>query len=521
MLKNLTIKSRLTIVIGFLSLLLIGTGSIGLFSLNNINDSLKSLYQDRVLPTGRLNLVARSMDATRIAVVESMYSSMTTVANEIDQIEKNIADENKILDSYMASHLSTDEKKRADIYVEKRKVYFSEGLKPTLALVRLGDLDKATELMRGKMRQEYLKTQTALDAVYQYQVEAAKGEFEHGQELFLLVRNVSVVSILAGIIFAIFMGIWLARGVVRPLAKAVHVAGRIATGDLSQTIVVLNQNEMGNLFQALKDMNDSLGKTVSQVRQGSETIGIASREIAVGNADLSARTESQAGSLEQTASSMEELTSTVKKNADNSRQANQLALNASGVALQGGQIVARVIDTMGSIKESSRRIVDIISVIDGIAFQTNILALNAAVEAARAGEQGRGFAVVASEVRNLAQRSASAAKEIKSLIGDSVEKVDAGGKLVDEAGQTMGLIVSSIQQLADIMSDITTASQEQSVGIEEVNRAIVHMDEMTQQNAALVEQAAAAAESMQEQAQSLVLAVSVFHLLDQNLATSA
>ena len=520
MLQNLTIKSRLTIVIGFLSLLLIGIGGVGLYSLNSINDSLKSLYQDRVLPTGRLNLVARSMDATRIAVAESMYSSMTTVANEIDQIEKNITEENKILDSYMASHLSTEERKRADIYTSKRKDYFSLGLKPTLAQVRVGDVDKATEMMRGVMRQEYLKVQGALDSIYQYQIEASKGEFEFGQNLFTVVRNVSLISILAGIGFAIFMGIWLARGVMHPLAKAVHVAGRIATGDLSQDIVVLSQNEMGNLFQALKDMNESLGKTVNQVRQGSETISIASREIAAGNADLSARTESQAGSLEETASSMEELTSTVKKNANSSREANQLALNASGIAAQGGAIVSKVIDTMGSIKDSSRRIVDIIAVIDGIAFQTNILALNAAVEAARAGEQGRGFAVVASEVRNLAQRSASAAKEIKSLIGDSVDKVDAGGKLVDEAGQTMGLIVTSIQQLTDILTDITAASQEQSVGIEEVNRAIVNMDEMTQQNAALVEQAAAAAESMEEQAQTLVQAVSVFHLSEAELANS-
>ncbi len=546
MLQNLTIKSRLTIVIGFLSLLLITIGGVGLFSLDSINDSLKSMYQDRVLPAGRLNLVARSIDATRIAVAESMYSSMTTVANEIDKIEKNIARENEILDSYMASHLSDEERKRANVYVEKRKTYFSTGLKPTLALVRIGDVDAATDLMRGQMRQDYLKMQAALDFVYQYQVETAKGEFEHGlkmqaaldfvyqyqvetakgefehgQTLFSLVRNVSVVSILAGIAFAIFMGVWLARGVMRPLAKAVHVAGRIATGDLSQDIIVLTKNEVGALFQALKEMNQSLAKTVAEVRQGSETIGVASREIAAGNADLSARTESQAGSLEETASSMVELTSTVKKNADNSREANQLALNASGVAAQGGKIVSRVIDTMGSIKESSRRIVDIIAVIDGIAFQTNILALNAAVEAARAGEQGRGFAVVASEVRNLAQRSAGAAREIKSLIGDSVEKVDAGGKLVDEAGQTMGLIMTSIKQLAEIMSEITAASQEQSDGIEEVNRSISHIDEMTQQNAALVEQAASAAETMQEQAQALVHAVSVFHLDESELASPA
>jgi methyl-accepting chemotaxis protein len=245
---------------------------------------------------------------------------------------------------------------------------------------------------------------------------------------------------------------------------------------------------------------DAMRTTVEQVRAGIDAITTASREIATGNADLSSRTESQASSLEETASTMEELTSTVKQNADNARQANQLVLSASSVAVKGGELVSQVVDTMGSIKESSRKIVDIISVIDGIAFQTNILALNAAVEAARAGEQGRGFAVVATEVRNLAQRSASAAKEIKNLIGDSVEKVDAGGKLVDEAGQTMTLIVTSVKQVADIMSEITAASQEQSEGIEQVNLAITQMDEMTQQNAALVEQASAAAESMQDHA---------------------
>jgi methyl-accepting chemotaxis protein len=254
------------------------------------------------------------------------------------------------------------------------------------------------------------------------------------------------------------------------------------------------------------------------VRTGTDTITVASREIASGNADLSARTETQASSLEETASSMEELTSTVKQNADNARQANQLAVSASSVAEQGGKVVAQVVDTMGSIKDSSRKIVDIIGVIDGIAFQTNILALNAAVEAARAGEQGRGFAVVASEVRNLAQRSAGAAKEIKGLIGDSVDKVDAGSRLVDEAGQTMGLIVTSIRQVADIMGEITAATQEQSHGIEEVNQAIAQMDQMTQQNAALVEEAAAAAESMQDQAQKLADAVSIFKLDGESAA---
>jgi methyl-accepting chemotaxis protein len=275
------------------------------------------------------------------------------------------------------------------------------------------------------------------------------------------------------------------------------VLGYLATKLSRETLEVAQSN------QALQASFDNMRQTLERARSGIEGITTASREIATGNADLSSRTESQASSLEETSSTMEELTSTVKQNADNARQANQLVLSASSVAEKGGELVTQVVSTMGSIKESSRKIVDIISVIDGIAFQTNILALNAAVEAARAGEQGRGFAVVATEVRNLAQRSASAAKEIKHLIGDSVEKVDAGGKLVDEAGETMTLIVTSVKQVADIMSEITAASQEQSESIEQVNAAISQMDEMTQQNAALVEQASAAAESMQDHASQM------------------
>jgi methyl-accepting chemotaxis protein len=316
------------------------------------------------------------------------------------------------------------------------------------------------------------------------------------------------LGLLIGIAFSFLTG----RSIVIPLAEAVAVARRVAQGDLTARIDVRSNDETGQLLQALKEMNASLDKTVGEVRVSSETIATASQQIAAGNQDLSGRTESQASSLEETASSMEELTETVKQNADNARQANQLVISASSVAVRGGEVVSQVVETMSAIKDSSRKIVDIIGVIDGIAFQTNILALNAAVEAARAGEQGRGFAVVASEVRNLAQRSAGAAKEIKALISDSVEKVDGGSKLVDEAGQTMELIVTSVKQVADIMSEITAASQEQSSGIEQVSDAISQMDEMTSQNAALVEQAAAAAQSMQDQAASLSQAVSVFTL---------
>ncbi|MDQ2821076.1 MAG: methyl-accepting chemotaxis protein [Pseudomonadota bacterium] len=304
----------------------------------------------------------------------------------------------------------------------------------------------------------------------------------------------------------------LAAGIVRPIRKAVLVAETVAAGDLSQPIDDSANDETGALLRALRQMNDKLAAIVNEVRGGTDTIATASSEISAGNFDLSSRTEQQASALEETAASMEELTTTVRNNADNARQANTLSIAASDVAVQGGAVVSQVIDTMGAINEASRKIVDIIAVIDGIAFQTNILALNAAVEAARAGEQGRGFAVVASEVRTLAQRSAAAAREIKELIGASVEQVENGTKLVDQAGATMEDVVTSIRRVTDIMGEITTASQEQSGGIEQVNQAIGQMDEATQQNAALVEESAAAAASMQEQAVKLAAVVGVFKL---------
>ncbi|MBE0623147.1 MAG: CHASE3 domain-containing protein [Burkholderiales bacterium] len=332
-------------------------------------------------------------------------------------------------------------------------------------------------------------------------------------------RKVARTAIIGGTLIAIVLGALLGalvtRSITRPLNAAVLVARRVAAGDLTSTVEVNSKDETGQMLQALKDMNESLAKIVGEVRKGTEAISSGTTQIASGNADLSQRTEEQASSLEETASSMEELTGTVKQNAENARQANQLAAGASEVAARGGAVVGEVVGTMSSINESSKKIVDIIGVIDGIAFQTNILALNAAVEAARAGEQGRGFAVVASEVRSLAQRSAAAAKEIKALIGDSVDKVGAGTKLVDEAGKTMQEIVASVKRVTDIMSEITAASQEQSQGIEQVNQSITQMDEVTQQNAALVEEAAAAAEAVQEQAENLAQAVSVF-TLEQN-----
>jgi methyl-accepting chemotaxis protein len=327
-----------------------------------------------------------------------------------------------------------------------------------------------------------------------------------------LARHIVLYVTLSAWVILLALAIFVSRSIIRPLNKSIYIARQVADGDLSSDIEVKTKDETGLLLQALKDMNESLGSIVVEVRNTTDSIGTAAREVAAGNSDLSQRTEEQASSLEETASSMEELTSTVKQNAENAKQANQLAANASDIAVKGGLAVNEVVQTMGSISASSKKIMDIISVIEGIAFQTNILALNAAVEAARAGEQGRGFAVVAAEVRNLAQRSAAAAKEITALIGDSVDKVDIGSKQVDKAGETMNEIVLAVKRVTDIMAEIAAASNEQSSGIEQVNQALVQMDEVTQQNAALVEEAAASAESMQEQALALTAAVHVFKL---------
>ena len=344
-------------------------------------------------------------------------------------------------------------------------------------------------------------------------VEVAKTALaEHTRTMLML----SLVLAAGAIVIGAAVAFWLTRDVTRQLGGepdyAAAIATAIAAGDLTVRIDVDDERNSGSLMFAMRKMQQSLAALVSKVRDGTDTITTASGEIAAGNLDLSARTEEQASSLEETAASMEELTSTVQQNTENVRQANELATKASEVAVKGGDVVDQVVGTMGSINESAKRIVDIIGVIDSIAFQTNILALNAAVEAARAGEQGRGFAVVASEVRNLAQRSAAAAKEIKALIGDSVDKVDAGSKLVTSAGETMNEVVASVKRVTDIMSEITIAGQEQSAGIAQVNQAIAQMDQVTQQNAALVEEAAAAAHSMQEQAQELLAVVSTFKL---------
>jgi methyl-accepting chemotaxis protein len=382
----------------------------------------------------------------------------------------------------------------------------------TVELSRAGNREEATAFMLKESAPATAAAIIVTDEIVAFEQQQARAAAADAKAQYTLANrlmlSIGVLTILAGAVVA-----WrINRSITVPIREAVALAQTVAAGDLSSRIEVRSEDETGQLMAALKQMTESLNKIVGEVRQGTDSIATASGEIASGNLDLSSRTEQQAGSLEETASSMEELTSTVKQNADNARQANVLAGSASEVAVKGGHVVSQVVDTMGAINASARKIVDIIGVIDGIAFQTNILALNAAVEAARAGEQGRGFAVVATEVRNLAQRSAAAAKEIKVLIGDSVAAVETGSKLVDQAGATMSDIVASVARVTDIMSEITAASQEQEAGIDQINQAISEMDSVTQQNAALVEEAAAAAGSLREQAGSLAQAVSIFKL---------
>jgi len=373
---------------------------------------------------------------------------------------------------------------------------------------------EAIAFLMNKASPALRSTIVALDAIVTYETESTRRIAAEARENYLYMRNLLIAIGAVAVLLCALIAWRITSSIRRPLTSALSVAEAVAAGDISSRIEITTHDETGRLLMTLRKMNQSLNHIVGRVRTGAETIAVAASEIAAGNRSLAERTEQQAASLEETAASMEQLTSTVRQNADNAQQANQLAATASDVAIKGGNVVSQVVETMASINASSRKVVDIIAVIDGIAFQTNILALNAAVEAARAGEQGRGFAVVASEVRALAQRSASAAREIKSLIDDSVEKVGSGARLVDTAGATMQEVVMSVRRVSEIIGEIAAASVEQTAGIEQIQQAVTHMDQTTQQNAALVEQASAASEALRDQAVQLTAAVSTFKLGD-------
>jgi methyl-accepting chemotaxis protein-1 (serine sensor receptor) len=512
MFNKLSIRTRLYGLIAFLALQMISGAVIGILSLGSANDAMRTMYNDRVVALGQLDAMMRLINENEATVTNVLTGQAKSTPQALAQVEANAAAINKQWGAYFAGYLTPEERRLADEFVAHRKKYLEQALMPALNALRADDIATAAEVVHGQLKLLLPPLREHIDALAKLQLDVSRELYEHAQSRYVFVRNFCIAGMSFGILLALLVGWWIVRGIVQPIQAAVNIADSVAAGDLTQTIQVRSGDETGKLMQALKHMNDNLAQIVGKVRQGSDVIASASSQVASGSHDLSARTEQQASSLEETASSMEELTSTVKQNADNARQANQMAASASEVAQKGGQLVAQVVDTMDAINGASRRIADIIGTIDGIAFQTNILALNAAVEAARAGEQGRGFAVVATEVRSLAQRSAAAAKEIKELIEDSVGKVDTGARLVHQTGATMNEIVESVQRVTDIMAEISAASNEQSAGIEQVNGAIGQMDQVTQQNAALVEEAAAAAEAMQREAGALVQAVAVFRL---------
>jgi methyl-accepting chemotaxis protein-1 (serine sensor receptor) len=513
LLNKFKISTRLLVLIGLISTLLVVIGLVGLSGISASNESLKSVYEDNTVALAELEEVGRLMTRNRVLVMDVIINP---TPENFQKREREFQDNEKVIEKawndYTATKLEPDEEKLVADFKVQWPQYRQEGLIAAITALQAGKHDDAIAIYESKISPLAGKAQVTINELVGIQIRVAKRQYEEAVQHYKSIRWESSTVVIVGVAFALFSGLALIRAMSKAFTQAINLSEAVAKGDLTQRVDVDGTDEISMLLRALESMQQSLRVVVGNVRSGSDGVANASAEIAQGNQDLSSRTESQASALEETAASMEQLGSTVNQNADSARQANELAQNASTVAVQGGEVVGQVVETMKGINESSRKISDIISVIDGIAFQTNILALNAAVEAARAGEQGRGFAVVASEVRSLAGRSADAAKEIKMLINASVERVEHGTALVDKAGETMTEVVSSIKRVTDLMGEISSASNEQSAGVEQVGEAVSQMDQATQQNAALVEEMAAAASSLKSQAQELVQTVAAFRL---------
>ena len=514
---NLKIGTRLGISFTITLALLVVIMALGISRMTLIYAHLEDItkinnVQSQLAVTLRETIAARAIASRNLALMTKEADMRAEMLHIEEQTTIYTEAEEKLNEMFASLPGTTEEEKAIMVKLRINDAVATPIMDRVIELGLNNQPEEAITVLINDLRPAQKELMETISTMITLQTKLNEQVVADAEQAYVRARGLIFALTGFAIVFGAGVALFITRSVTRPLSQAVKVAETVASGDLTAHIEIDSQDETGQLLLALKNMNASLVGIVSEVRAGTDTIATTSSQIAAGNQELSTRTEGQASSLEETAASMEEMTSTVKQNADNARQANQLALSASSVAVKGGSVVSQVVSTMDLINTSSRKIVDIIGVIDGIAFQTNILALNAAVEAARAGEQGRGFAVVAAEVRNLAQRSAAAAKEIKTLIDDSVNKVEEGSKQVAEAGKTMDEIVGSVKHVTDIMAEITAASQEQTSGIEQINQAIAQMDQVTQQNAALVEEASTAADSLQEQAASLSEVVSVFKL---------
>ncbi len=524
--KNLKLGVRLSLGFGLVLALLLGVSLLGISRMGQVQSRLEDIArvnnQEARLAVAMRIAVNQIAIASRDTILQTEQAQMRAANDQVAKARSNYDAAESALGKMFASMADTTQDEKA-LFAKIQGI--KEKTRPLISkVIELGLANKneeATALMSSQLDGPQKEWLAALGELADFEDKLNVQATEQAEAAYASARTLMISLCTIGIAMGVLAAWVITKSITTPIAQAVRIAQTVSAGDLTSRIEVTSTDETGQLLQALKTMNESLVQVVGTVRTSSDSIATGSHEIAVGNQDLSQRTEEQASNLEETAASMEELSSTVKSNADTARQATQLASSASAAAVKGGTVVGQVVETMEAIAASSKKVTDIIGVIDGIAFQTNILALNAAVEAARAGEQGRGFAVVATEVRSLAGRSAAAAKEIKSLIGDSVEKIEAGTRQVGDAGASMTDIVSQVRRVADLIGEISSATTEQTLGISQVSDAVTQLDQVTQQNAALVEESAAAADSLNHQVARLVQAVSVFKLGTQAAATVA
>jgi methyl-accepting chemotaxis protein len=511
-LTSLSVKGRLIGVLGLLFVMLIVGAWMGLGGMAKGNESTRRVYQDELIPLANLNVVGRNSLLDFISLSEAVFhkDDKSVVQQKLDDIEKTHVRDTALLKVIDAANLSPPMRKQLKAFESARADMKSSVADVTDALKQNGD--GMADMLYSEVLPNVSIMDSEMDKLISLRIQESGQVYDQDTTTYKRTSLMTFGALGAGMPLAALLAFLLIRSIVGTLNRAVRVANAISQGQLGHNIMTRRKDELGRLLEAFKTMDERLTLTVGEVRRGSDSVGTAAQQMAQGNDDLSQRTQEQASSLEETAASMEQMTSTVKQNAENASHANQLARGAREQAERGGEVAGRAIVAMTEINASSRKIADIVGLIQEIAFQTNLLALNAAVEAARAGEQGRGFAVVATEVRSLAQRSAGAAKEIKGLIEDSAEKVRGGSELVNQSGKALAEIVDSVKKVTDIVAEIAAASQEQSAGIDQVNHAVMQMDEMTQQNAALVEEAAAAARAMHEQAGELTRQVGFFRI---------